>query len=563
MSKKLFKLICLGIGVSLVLVLVGSFAMAAEKELTPYEWEKLSNEDKLKYKTIVIRSYEDGGPWMEKKQWEKPGVSFDQIMDLGDTETPLAMYSKALFQYLHPKIEVKTVAESFWIPFEKLMALLAGGTAPCLYPIVGAQLFIEKELVADITELVKTWPAAPYIRKDWWAAWKPCWKGDRCYGIPSCSGADRVITLRKDWFEEAGLFNEKGEPLPPDNWTWNDFRKIAVKLTNTKKNRWGLCYAPSGVGALSQFANGIAYGFGVFEPYSFCIPDKSGKYTWRFSSTPQLIESLQFLRDLRFKYDCMLTGVEIGMQSAFHKEMLGNRAGMIYFNTGQTLNHEVPAPKKTLGVALFPRKDPYNLRFTALHATVFGFNPTLSKEELKAAFEYRDWQWFGKGFTLVLRNIVDLLPTCAPNTYPADWRFIYMLLRVAPPREEVPGLPPMTEYTPANFLRIVNIEKQAPSFPEPYEYGLRLYMRTVPDEAKPIESALFQALVTDPNTTVEAELNKAADMLNKMVYNYKIDGDTEKMKAYVDALVKFYKENYPEFYKSKDFEEQLSYFKIW
>lgn len=574
MRKKLIRFLISSLVISLVLGLMGNFALAAKKELSPYEWSKLSNEDKLKYKTIVIRSCEGGGSWMEEKEWKRAEVAFNEIMDTGDTLTPTQMYSKALFEYLHPNVKIKHIDFNVWGPVEYRMAAIAGGTAPSAYQIWsggGPLAFVEKGLVADITELIKDWDITPYLKKNFWGVWKYAWKEGHCYGVPEGWLSERVIFFRKDWCKEAGIFNEKGEAGPSDNWSWDDFRDIAVKLTDVKKKRWGFTYGPTASTEGNQMAHELALSFGVFEPFYFCTPDKSGKYTWKVTPTPQLIKALQFLRDLRFKYNCMLTGVEKVASKGYPTDFRSGRAGMAWYVTMTGLQDTFLKPhlfsptiptKDIIGVAFFP-KGPHIKTYISPNSMIIGFDPTLNKEELKAAFEWRDWVYIGMGREIMLRRDADLLPTYPSGTFPPGSWLARQLTSIYPLRRKIPGIPSVTEYTPPRYIEVDKVIRRTPAIPEPFEYGLELCRFSGPPEELPAMNSLFQALVTNPDTTVEDELNKTADILNKTVYNYKIKGDKEKMKTYVDALVKFYKENHPEFYKSKDFKEQLSYFKVW
>jgi len=62
---------------------------------------------------------------------------------------------------------------------------------------------------------------------------------------------------------------------------------------------------------------------------------------------------------------------------------------------------------------------------------------------------------------------------------------------------------------------------------------------------------------------IKEMMEESAETINKKLLNYKIKGDKEKFKAYFKAMDDFYKENYPEFYGSKGYEENfVSYFKF-
>jgi len=563
MQKKLIKPLVISMVISLVLLLVGSFALARGEELTPYEWSKLSNKDKLEYKTIVIRV--SGGDWME----EETRKNFNQIMHLGDTNTTTAMHSKALFEYLHPKVKIVNISFDA-SDVKRLTSAIAGGTAPCIYNRFSG--FEEAGLAADITDLVENWDQTPYLKERSWTLWKTCWRDNRCYGVITDYVSEQLMTFRKDWFKEAGIFNEKGEPRPPDNWSWDDLRDICVKLTDVKKKRWGLAFvgtaAWGGQFALTTIANGA---FGAFVPPHWVTPDKSGKYTWQVTPTPQQVKALQFFRDLRFKYNCMLTGIELGYHECY-REVKAGRAGMNWYTVTDVLRDIITTPycidpavpmKDIVGVALTPM-GPHKIRMPRMSGMWFSFDPTLSKEQLKAAFEWWDWNHVGMGRELQLRQIADMFRFTPFSVDKIPWTLIIEPYWSYEFRGETPvGLPDMKKYIPSEYYEVHEKELRTPTIPEPVDFGLELGLRTYDREEIAALVSLIQSVVTNPNTTVEAEMKKTADILNKTVFNYKIKGDKEKMKNFVDAMIKFYKENYPEYYDSKEFEEELEYFKIW
>lgn len=374
----------------------------------------MSLEEKLKCKTIKIRAVGDID--LEKKQFT---VDLNKLVHSGSTGASRGWYSKALFELAHPKVKVEGISFNLWPRDAKtIMAAVAGGTAPSMYPIWlagGPQVWINKGMAADITNLIKEWNQTDYLKKNGWAVWKYGWKDGRCYGVPWGGVNNQMIFFRKDWFKEAGLFNEKGEPKPSDNWNWNDFQNIAVKLTDVKKKRWGFVYSPTDISRVDQPFFRIAGSFGVFEPFCFCTPDKSGKYTWQVILTPQLKKALQFFRYLRFKHNCMLTGIEITFHGAYDTELIGGRAGMACIWIQKYVARSVTGPyslsptipyTEIIGGAVLPR-GPYNVQWPARSLTGYAFDPTLSKEELKAAFLWYDWTYRGRGREIMLEQAVD------------------------------------------------------------------------------------------------------------------------------------------------------------
>src|SRR6185312_5188062 len=107
----------------------------------------------------------------------------------------------------------------------------------------------------------------------------------RMYTVAGPELSALVIRYRKDWFREAGILNEKGEPRPPRPLTWEDFRRIAKKITDPKRGRYGFA------GQMNDFLYNNAHDIDLY------IPDPTGKHTWIFNARdPKLIQSLQAAR---------------------------------------------------------------------------------------------------------------------------------------------------------------------------------------------------------------------------------------------------------------------------
>lgn len=63
--------------------------------------------------------------------------------------------------------------------------------------------------------------------------------GDVIYNVPSSSNVPGLI-YNKDLFIEAGIVDENGEPAVPK--TWEEVRAVAKKLTDTKKQVYGIAF---------------------------------------------------------------------------------------------------------------------------------------------------------------------------------------------------------------------------------------------------------------------------------------------------------------------------------
>jgi len=567
--KKLVKFLVISLAVSLVVGLVASFAFAAKKELTPYEWNQMKPEDKIKYKKIVVRVYTENSSqlYLEKDQLPGP-LTLKEYVDTGDRSIPREWYSKALFETLHPRVEIKYMeAPPYGPEYNKvLQTKILAGEGPAYYSdwAVGAmQYLIDVGLAADITDLVKTLPFYENIKKNYWGIWSECWKNGRCYGLFNLP-CEMGIQYRKDWFKEAGIFDESGEPGPSYNWTTTDFRNICKKFTDPKKKRWGFAYGTSDLYAkVQQVMYSIAFSFGSLHPrYPLAVPDKSGKYTWRAEPDQGLAKALQFMNDLMFKDKTLISGTEMEQIFGPHREFSAGRCAMSFIHNEQSLCRILEEPylisptipaKELVAHTLVP-KGPYGMRLSTVNSDLQAFDPLLNKEELKAAFDWYCWINYSRGLQLRYMERLD-----SKNVLGAGWAWTLAQHFLAKPAFNVPepaGMPPDEEMLPSIYLKEWDRALKVPAEPKDYEFKVPIIGG--PDEGR-IMSGLFQAAISNPNFDAQTEMKKACDRLNSTIYNYKTGKeDKENFKKYAAALVSFYKEYYPEFAKTTQFEEEMA-----
>jgi len=554
MSKRLIKYLSVGLGILLVMGLMGSFALAAKKELTPYEFSVLSPEKQKEYRNVVVKIPHDFyGFWKypivpDKGVWES---QLEAIAHSGNLFMASGLLRKTLFELEHPRVKVIIDTASY----PDMMAALAGGTAPACYGAWGLPSSIEQGVFADITDLVKKWDRANEIPM---SLWQTAWKDGRCYARPAWGYWNAgIVECRKDWFKEAGIFNKIGEPLPEDNWTYSDLREIAKKLTDPKKKRWGFGYSPTyGYGEYyKDIGRNMAYGRHYF------VPDKTGKYTWRFNTDPVIAETLKWIGEMMFKDKSLLTSPgQRGWNPT--DEFKASRIGMYIF----TIMHNLECGGRPTFSATIPRKfyagpafypqGPYGIRRGIPKIDLYAFNPTLSKEQKEAVFEWMNWNLYGKGRWYQFKIALDESILTGRDFHP-EWGWSTPLFK---PKWEIPGIPKESDlYTP-DQLRKRDLCWKIPEEPLPSTYGLEAKWSKDYDDAL---SAMYSKAITDPNCDYQAVVNETAEVINKTCWNYKIKDDKKKFKEYYTALGEFYKEHYPEFYE-KEWPNLLEkYYKVW
>jgi multiple sugar transport system substrate-binding protein len=243
------------------------------------------------------------------------------------------------FEQLHPNIKVETAADPDKIGFyQRLKTQFAADSSPDIARIIieefpslaekGALLSIQNYIERDNSEL-DMGDFAPSLLD----AFK--YKNE-LYGIPTDWNSS-IIHYNKDLFDKAGV------PYPNENWTWEDFRDAAKKLTVDK----------NGDGKMDQ------YGFAITDRLFWMVPWIYGAggsllnedMTASALDTPEAKEGLKFYTNLVTKdksalhlgganpaniYDVFVNG-QVAMAS-FCRCGLTNLEGKVNFDVAQMPN---------------------------------------------------------------------------------------------------------------------------------------------------------------------------------------------------------------------------------
>jgi multiple sugar transport system substrate-binding protein len=136
------------------------------------------------------------------------------------------------FNKTHPDIEVSELYSSNDLVLQKVLTAVRGNSAPDVAYMFGSW----SPNIAQIPQLVdmSQYVSAP----DWkWDDFYPAEReaatvGDKVVGVPALVD-NLAIVYNKKLFADAGI-----EP-PTANWTWDDFRTAAAKLTDPAKGQYG------------------------------------------------------------------------------------------------------------------------------------------------------------------------------------------------------------------------------------------------------------------------------------------------------------------------------------
>jgi multiple sugar transport system substrate-binding protein len=154
-----------------------------------------------------------------------------------DAESTAIKKLAAQFNASHPHI---TVTPQFYgnndYALQKVLAAIAGGKPPDISYLYGAN-------AANIATTSKVVPLTNFVNSDPSFGWSHFWPfersvatvGGKVVGVPALVD-DLALVYNKKLFAQAGI------SPPTANWTWSDFERAAIKLTNPAKKQFGWAY---------------------------------------------------------------------------------------------------------------------------------------------------------------------------------------------------------------------------------------------------------------------------------------------------------------------------------
>ena len=127
------------------------------------------------------------------------------------------------------------------------------------------------------------------------------------------------LTYNVELFEAAGLMEADGTPKQPKD--WYEMVEFAVKIKEAT-GKPGMVF-PTAANSGGWIFNPVAWSFGV----DFMEQDADGNWKATFN-TPEAVEALQFIKDLKWKYDILPNNTLISGEEMYKTFATGN-AGML------------------------------------------------------------------------------------------------------------------------------------------------------------------------------------------------------------------------------------------
>ena len=222
----------------------------------------------------------------------------------------------ALFNEMHPQYDLRIVT---WDPKDRLKVIVQclAGVGPdifCAFSTFELAAYIKSGIAWDITDELKAMGVD--IHNDVWNGANPCLMyNGRLYGFPNNVAVD-AIWYNKDIFDACGIDYPKGP------WTWEEFIKLAQKLTIKDEN-----------GRIKHF--GFVFGWESVQWYMF-VRQWGGRVFSEDGTRCELdcsetIAAIQFMQDLIYKYKIAPSPEqEAGMASVGGWEL----GPAMFFNSG-------------------------------------------------------------------------------------------------------------------------------------------------------------------------------------------------------------------------------------
>lgn len=202
------------------------------------------------------------------------------------------------------------------------------------------------------------------------------------YGVPTDAYAQGLY-INKKLFEEAGLVNEDGSVMVPQ--TFEELGEFAQTIKE-KTGKAGFVMPTTNNQGGWHFLN-IAWAFGV----EFMTQDENGKWQAAFD-TQEARDALQFVKDLRWKYDALLDDTVIDLDKM--NQYFGTyQAAMMFNNPPGKLTQNYGTEIGDIYVTRMPA-GPAG-RFSQMGGNLYMFTADATPEQIDAGLKFLEY--WGRG----------------------------------------------------------------------------------------------------------------------------------------------------------------------
>ena len=284
------------------------------------------------------------------------------------------------FQEQYPNIKIVSDSNSY-SDAKVFMVTAAAQQLPTLFNshFTDTKLRIREGYAADITSylednniLNKINPEILEVVMD---------ENGKIYGVPK-EGYAMGLVINKELFKKAGLVNEDGSIKYPDTYTQlAEYAQIIKEKTGVA----GYAIPTTNNCGGWHFMN-IAWSNGV----EFMKQEKDGSWKATFN-TPEAVKSLQFIKDLKWKYNALPDNAVID-QNELLKLYGTTQAAMIFSPPSDAWSQKFGMKLENIAMARMPKGD--KERYSQTGGTAMMFSPNASEEEIDATMKWLDFNGY-------------------------------------------------------------------------------------------------------------------------------------------------------------------------
>lgn len=297
-----------------------------------------------------------------------------------DAEKALFEGYKATMAKQYPNVTL--VPDYYSYSLSNYVAMAKGHTAPSIFqpPFTDPQLLISQGLVGDVTDALKQFGVLEQFSPSYVEMLAD--ENGRIYGLPR-DGYVLGMHINIDLFRQAGLMTEDGLPLYPKT-----LQEVAEygQIIKEKTGKAGLVFPASETYGGWLFTN-IAWNFGCVGENALEYQDEDGRWVCNFTS-PQCIAAMEYIRDLRWKYDILNADATTTDWAGAHS-LLGTGEAAMNFAADDCVDQ--PTAQKGLPVesfALIPFPAGTEGRYALAGGTCYMFSPDITNDQAVALMAY-------------------------------------------------------------------------------------------------------------------------------------------------------------------------------
>ncbi|MDO5144972.1 MAG: extracellular solute-binding protein [bacterium] len=297
-----------------------------------------------------------------------------------DAEKALFEGYKATMAKQYPNVTL--VPDYYSYSLSNYVPMAKGHTAPSIFqpPFTDPQLLISQGLVGDVTDALEQFGVLDQFSPSYVEMLAD--ENGRIYGLPR-DGYVLGMHINIDLFREASLMTEDGLPMYPK--TLQELAEYG-QIIKEKTGKAGLVFPASETYGGWLFTN-IAWNFGCVGENALEHQDEDGRWICNFTS-PQCIAAMEYIRDLRWKYDILNADATTTDWAGAHS-LLGTGEAAMNFAADDSVDQ--PTANKGLPVdsfALISFPAGPEGRYALAGGTCYMFSPDITEDQAVALMAY-------------------------------------------------------------------------------------------------------------------------------------------------------------------------------